>query len=192
MFAEGHGDGHYCSMRVFAGIGVPEQVKDHLGSALEMVRSPSRSRNPWIPQVNWHITLVFYGNQPDGMVGELVSNLEAAARTFSPFEVNLAHAGVFHHDVCWVGVNDPTNSLGPLAEEVRGQYAVDNQHTKNRFHMTISRSGRRAELADTMAAMSIYQGTTWVVDSITLWESHLGEGPGGHPLYSSLKEVPLG
>ena len=184
--------GHYGSMRVFAGIGLPGEVSDHLARALEMVRPPGRVRNPWIPQSNWHITLAFYGNQPDGILEELIRNLRAAAIRTQPFEIDLNGAGVFHKDVCWIGTTDPSESLGPLAEKVRGDYAIMNQHAKNRFHVTISRSGRKADLTAAMAALSVYRGPEWLVDHITLYESSLGEGAGGHSLYTSLAEVPLG
>ncbi|MDR0488751.1 MAG: RNA 2',3'-cyclic phosphodiesterase [Propionibacteriaceae bacterium] len=179
-------------MRVFAGIALPGEVSDHVAGALEMVRLPGRSRNPWIPQMNWHITLAFYGNQPEGVLDELIGNLQTAAVATVPFEIALGGAGVFHRDVCWIGTTDPSGSLNPLAERVRGDYAIGDQHTKNRFHVTISRSGRKAELSSTMAALAIYRGPAWMVDHITLYESSLGEGAGGHPLYTPLAEVPLG
>ena len=179
-------------MRVFAGIALPESVTDHLSHALEMISPTNQKRALWIPSTNWHVTLGFYGEQPEGMEEELTENLRRAARTVAPFEIGLAGAGVFHKDVCWIGIRDPREVLGPLADEVRGDHAARDQHAKNRFHVTVSRSGRHGDLANAMAALSVYQGPTWMVDRLTLFESRLGEGMGGHPLYTVLAEVPLG
>ncbi|MCL2471597.1 MAG: RNA 2',3'-cyclic phosphodiesterase [Propionibacteriaceae bacterium] len=177
-------------MRVFAAITLPENVRDHLASALAMV-TPSASRNPWGPSVNWHVTLAFYGEQPEGMLDQLLEQVEAAAAGTTAFEINLAGAGVFHHDVCWVGVSDPTAALGPLAQTVRQTYATAAQHAQNRFHVTVSRAGRQARLADAMAALSVYRGPAWTVEQISLFRSDLGAGVGGHPLYTELARATL-
>ena len=179
-------------MRVFTGIDIPPNVRDHLATALAMAAPPRTARNPWIPSMNWHVTLGFYGEQPDGIVEELTHNLEEAARQTQPFELGLSGAGTFRHDVCWIGVSDPSDALGSLADKVRQTHATGNQHAQNRFHVTISRSGRQSNLAHTMRALSVYQGPMWTVDSMTLYQSTLGEGPGGHPLYTPVITIPLG
>ena len=180
-------------MRLFAGIALPQKVREHLSQALAMAAPAHQSgRNPWGPSTNWHITLAFYGETPAGLVGELTENLKAAAARTPQFDLALAGAGVFRHEVCWIGTADPANALGPLADKVRGQYATDRQNTKNRFHVTISRAGARLRLEDTMAALSVYRGPTWTVDQITLYRSDLGQGAGGHPLYTAVARAQLG
>ena len=179
-------------MRVFAAIDLPTTVRDHLATALAMASPPRAARNPWIPSMNWHVTLGFFGEQPEGVVDELALSLQAAGRETPSFDLNLAGAGTFRHDVCWIGVNDPDNALGPLAERVRQTYATAGQHAQNRFHVTVSRSGRQSNLAHTMKALSIYQGPTWTAHDLTLYRSILGEGPGGHPLYTPVITIPLG
>ena len=185
--------GHYWDVRLFAGIPLPQNVRDHVARALDMVHPAQRAaRNPWIPSVNWHITLAFYGEQPEGMVDQLVENIQAAARETAPFELGLAGAGVFHQEVCWIGLSDSAEVLGPLAQKVRGSYTSGDQHTKNRFHLTVSRAGRHGGLADAMSALSVYRGPVWTADHICLFHSTLGQGVGGHPLYKVLARVPLG
>jgi len=180
-------------VRLFAGIAIPGPAHEHLSRALSMVSPPRRTgRNPWGPSANWHITLAFYGEQPDALAEAIAGNLRSAAAVTPPFDISLAGAGVFRHDVCWIGVHDPGDALGPLADLVRGEYATAHQHTQNRFHITVSRSGRRAGLEDTMAALAVYRGPAWTVDAITLFRSDLGEGVGGHPLYTPLATARLG
>jgi len=171
---------------------LPPTVRDHLATALAMASPPRTTRDPWIPAANWHLTLGFFGEQPEGILDELTQSLRLAASQTRPFTLSLAGAGTFRHDVCWIGVSDPTEALGPLADKVRDTYATGHQHAQNRFHVTVSRAGRQARLADTMAALSVYQGPTWTVREITLFESILGEGVGGHPLYRPLCTVGFG
>ncbi|MDR0283532.1 MAG: RNA 2',3'-cyclic phosphodiesterase [Propionibacteriaceae bacterium] len=179
-------------MRLFAGIALPAAQRDHLASALEMVRPPAHAaRNPWEPSANWHVTLGFYGEQPDGMMDELADNLRLAAARTAPFTLALAGAGLFRHDVGWIGVTDPARALGPLAERVRGTYATLYQSTQNRFHVTVTRAGRQAGLAPTLAALAVYRGPEWTVGEITLFRSDLHEGIGGHPRYTVLATAQL-
>ncbi len=179
-------------MRVFAAIEPPATVGDHLAQALAMVAPGGRAaRNPWTPRQNWHVTLAFYGEQPEGALDDLAANLRAAARAVPPFDLALAGAGVFRHDACWIGVSDPGDVLGPLSVAVRGPWAVDDQRARNRFHLTVSRAGRLVGLEDAMAALAVYRGPAWTVDRIGLYRSDLGEGPGGHPRYTPLELVRL-
>jgi 2'-5' RNA ligase len=135
--------------------------------------------------------LAFYGESPNALAEDLAANLTQAANQTPRFELDLAGAGSFRQDVCWIGVTDPAQALGRLAHLVRGSYATAVQHTQNRFHVTVSRSGRKAGLEDAMAALMVYRGPTWTVDHITLFRSDLGEGVGGHPLYTPLAHATL-
>ncbi len=177
------------TMRLFAAIALPRTVRDHLAQALAMATADGRG---WIPAANWHITLAFYGRQPEDMVAELTGHLDQVVAARAPFELALAGAGVFRHDVCWIGLSDPENALAPLAETVRGPYASPPQHAHNRFHVTVSRSGRQANLAAAMAALTVYRGPSWTVDQIDLYHSELGAGMGGHPLYTREATCQLG
>jgi len=194
-----------CGMRVFAAISLPDSVRDHLAGALEMV-SPPAVRHPWSPPENWHITLAFYGERPSGIVDELAGELRAVAAQTAPFEIGLAGAGVFRHEVCWIGVSDPGGGLGALAQAVRTDYATADQHAHSRFHVTVARvpaakavpvrrrrsAGPQDGLDYSIAALSVYRGPVWTVDHITLFRSDLGGGPAGHPLYTALAEVGFG
>jgi 2'-5' RNA ligase len=181
-------------VRVFAAIGLPAAVRDHLAGALEMV-APIRTttRHTWSPGGNWHITLAFYGDRSQGVVEQLSDNLYSAAHQTAPFELSLAGAGVFRQEVGWIGVSDPTGGLAPLAGLLRSQYATADQHAHSRFHVTVPRrAGRAPGLDPVMAALSVYAGPAWTVDKITLFRSDLGVGVEGHPLYSPLFEAKLG
>ena len=179
-------------MRLFVAIDLPPEVTDHLSRALEMVTPPERTaRSPWIPTENWHITLAFYGEQPDGALDEIRGYLDQVGNANPDLKLSLAGAGIFHHDTCWIGVHDEEGVLAPLAKHARGDYSTPHQHAENRFHVTISRAGRKANLKSAMAALAVYRGPSWIAHSIYLYESVLGEGPSGHPRYICKKASPL-
>lgn len=178
-------------MRLFAAIRPPQAVLDHLASALDLLSADRRGRNPWLPQINWHITLAFYGDVPDGLAPEIAQRLAAVARTTGPFQLHLAGAGVFNRDTCWVGLADPSDALTSLAEDLRRDLVRAGQHASHRFHLTVSRSGRRADLAPAMRALAVYTGPDWLVDQIGAYRSDLGQGIGGHPRYSEIASAHL-
>jgi len=177
-------------VRVFSAIALPAVVRDHLAGALAMTGGTTGA--PWDPVENWHITLGFYGEVPAARVEEISDAVAAVAARTPPFSLALAGAGTFRQDVCWIGVADPDRVLPGLAAAVRADFATSDQHAHNRFHVTISRSGRRAGLAGALAALAVYRGPTWTVDRLVVYRSDLGEGTAGHPLYTVLSEHPLG
>ena len=173
-------------MRLFAAIRPPDRVLDHLANALDLISLPHQARNPWAPRANWHITLAFYGEVPDGLTPDIERRLDAVVQQTPPFRLSLAGAGVFNRDTCWVGVDDPSGVLPKLASELRDDLTAGKQHAANRFHLTLSRAGRQAGLGDAMRALAVYRGPEWPVERITLYRSDLGQGVGGHPLYTSV------
>lgn len=161
--------------------------------------APPTSRHPWSPRENWHITLAFHGECSASAVEELIANLPVVAQQTPPFELALAGSGVFRNDAYWIGVHDPSQALPPLAALLRQSYATANQHAHNRFHITVARAGRRGHdrgkgsaMDRAVAALSVYRGPTWTVESITLFQSELGAGFEGHPRYTVLAEAQLG
>lgn len=63
-------------MRLFASITPPIEVTEHLINALRPYKDDLR----WSDPDNWHITLAFYGELPDGAVEDLIEHLTSAAR----------------------------------------------------------------------------------------------------------------
>jgi len=178
-------------MRLFAAIRPPEAVLDHLTGALDALDRPRQQHNPWQPRANWHITLAFYGEVPAGLAPDIVQRLEAVARTAEPFRLRLAGAGIFNRDTCWVGVADPADVLAGLAERLRADLIQAGQHASHRFHLTLSRSGRRADLTPLMRALAVYSGPEWLADQIRLYNSDLGQGIGGDPRYDQVAAAGL-
>lgn len=200
-------------MRLFAAVTPPEDVLDHLETALTMLGDlpapPQREgrrprgtraareahRSPWTPRSTWHLTLAFFGTVPDGAVPDLGSAVAAAATEMDPFTIHLSGAGTFRGTVLWVGVGGAT---APLADAMHALVdvgstivALEDRRERNRAHLTVSRSP--AVDATTAAhALSVYRGPAWTVDAIELVESRLGAGEQGHPVHTVVERFPLG
>jgi 2'-5' RNA ligase len=179
-------------MRLFAAITPPEEIRDHLEHALSMV-APLTTRPVWQPRSNWHVTLAFYGETPAGQLGMIIEDLREAARQVTPFTVELAGAGTFRGKSSWIGVSDPDGQLAKLSrllrESAETQSGRPDNRQRNRAHLTVS---RKPGLENAMAALSGYRSPSWQAQEVILYESKLGEGPGGHALYTALETVTLG
>lgn len=196
------------SIRLFAGITPPQPVREHLDIALEDVRARAGETLRWTPRANWHITLSFYGEQPAGSIEEISDYLGSVAMANSPMSVHLAGAGAFHSTRLWIGVGGETDRLRGLMSECLLDADLPR---RNRAHLSVAtlsnshrpqrRRGRRSSpvignstprLDNFVHALSVYSGPEFDIDSIELFESRLGEGPGGAPAYEVLARFPLG
>lgn len=122
--------------------------------------------------------------------------------------VHLSGAGAFHSSRLWIGVGGETDRLRGLMSEClldadlpRRNRAHLSVATLSNSHRTQRRRGRRsspvignsaARLDNFVHALSVYSGPTFDVDAIELFESRLGEGPGGAPAYEVLARFPFG
>ncbi|MDR2565627.1 MAG: RNA 2',3'-cyclic phosphodiesterase [Bifidobacteriaceae bacterium] len=192
-------------MRLFAAVRPPDHVKDHLAGALAGALGAATDRSvPFSPRVNWHVTLAFYGDVPDGSVTAWENGLAQELSGLAPFTVELRGAGVVRRRVGWIGVGGETRALkramaaataaGELASQAVGRRpAVPGgpEARALRPHLTVTRAADRPAVKSALSALAIYRGPSWLVEEVTLISSDLGRGPGGHALYTLQSTVRL-
>ena len=157
----------------------------------------------WIPRENVHLTLLFLGDTPMELVGDIESKLSEAAKRTNPFELTLGATGAFpsFHSpkILWVGLGGNVRQLVQLQGRIEGSLRTIGFEPERRPfkpHITVGRterdltrqyegdvgfSWRRAELPSVRAAVPVKE--------IHLLRSHLQ--PGG-AVYESTLAVPLG
>lgn len=183
--------GYHDCMRLFAAITPPMEVTEHLVRALRPLRGDLR----WGDPDNWHITLAFYGEQPDGTVEDLIEHLSTAARMTPEFTIRLKGAGSFNNKNLWMGVGGDTRELRNLMADC----LLDPQERKRqRAHLTVARSSQRMKyrgwdpvIPDLVHVLSVYQGPEWHVGEIELMSSEPGRGRSGGPLYETVGTLTL-
>ncbi|WP_225754189.1 RNA 2',3'-cyclic phosphodiesterase [Actinotalea sp. Marseille-Q4924] len=209
-------------MRLFAALRPPDVVLHHLAAALEAVRlgtdgadaAGPRSPVRWSPPENWHVTLAFYGDVPDGAAHELQEGLAVLSSGREPFDLSLRGAGVFAHRTLWVGVGGDAGAAAELCAGAREVGAVVLGHAetreRSRPHLTVGRvaqdvragrsRGRRGpgdgrpapdELAGPVRALGVYEGPSWTVTDLRLVRSELGRGRGGSALHTDVARLAL-
>ena len=59
-------------------------------------------------------------------------------------------------------------------------------------HVTLARIGRPFDVTKWVRVLDAYRGPTWTADTVSLVESHLGEGPRNRPRYDVVGRFPMG
>lgn len=185
-------------MRLFAAVTPPPEVLEDLAQHLEPRREAGGDVR-WTDPDQWHVTLSFMAEAPERVLDDLVERLTRTAARHQPFELALLGAGAFPNPyaarVLWAGVADPDGGLGPLAHGIRNacnKAGATPEGAKFHPHLTLGRFRRPTEATKWIRALDAYESPVWRARSVSLIESHLGEGRRNRPRYEVLAELPLG
>ena len=135
-------------MRLFVALRPLEPVLLHLDLALRTVavRVDTGDRSSpvrWTEVENRHLTVAFFGEVADALVGDLDDEIDADVTGVEPFELHLRGAGVFAHRALWVGVGGDVDALRWLSDAV-GRAGADfvarsDDRVGSRPHLTVGR-----------------------------------------------------
>ena len=107
-------------MRLFIAALITEEMRAALARAQEALQraAPDRALR-WVAPENYHITLLFLGEQPEERVPAIVQAMESARAGIAPFEVGVQGLGVFPNwnrpNVLWAGVSEGGQPLAQMA-----------------------------------------------------------------------------
>ena len=148
---------------------------------------------------NLHLSIKFFGEQPDTAPAALAALLAPVGAAHEPFDLRLSGLGAFPNlrapRVVWMGVQqDPRLELVHHDVEAvcaASGYALDGRAF--RPHITLARVREPLPLANAralaLAARAVVYKGVQQVSALTLFESTLG--PGG-PRYTKVASIPLG
>lgn len=196
-------------MRVFVSIRPSADARLHLQNALDEVRQTAGQLLRWGDADQWHLTLAFQADLPEGAVPDALDGLTAIASGHAPLTLHLSGAGSFSGRTLWIGVG---GEVGRLESLMREELLGEPDRERRRAHLTVARVSARAPrprrrrtrwsvpepdptqilLADAVRALSVYRGPAWEATELELVASHLGQGRFGGPLHEVLGVVPLG
>lgn len=172
-------------IRLFAALFPSDAAREHLVAALRPIRDFSGQEIRWTDPDNWHITLAFYGQQPnDGAsISEHLAHVSSFHRAPTLY---LNGAGAFEQRTLWMGVG------GDPLKDMMSECCLPDMDPRQRPHLTVGRTGRRSRdpyaVGDIVHALTVYRGPEFTCDELCLVQSHLGEGRGGGPRYEVLEK----
>jgi 2'-5' RNA ligase len=157
------------------------------------------SEASWVAEDNLHLSIKFFGEQPDTAPAELAALLAPVGAAHQPFDLRVSGLGAFPNlrapRVVWMGVqHDPRLEL--MHHDVEATCAANGYPLDARAfrpHITIARV--RAELpvanarALALAARAVVYKGVQQVSALSVIESTLGAGG---PHYTKVASIPLG
>ncbi|KOX16975.1 RNA 2',3'-cyclic phosphodiesterase [Nocardiopsis sp. NRRL B-16309] len=182
-------------MRLFVALVPPEETLDALRAAVGRGRRHTPGLR-WSRPGDWHITLVFLGEVDGEDLAELSAALGAEAGAHAPFEIAVRGWGRFPRDrvrssVLWAGVTGNTGALDSLALGLRAAARSVGIPVDTRPyvpHVTVARSRRPRDLADTVHALGLLRTRPWSAREVHLVESR----PGADDPYRTVRTWTLG
>jgi 2'-5' RNA ligase len=183
-------------VRLFVAAYPPREALDDLAALVERLAigqpaEPGRSRR-LAPHEQWHVTLAFLGEVPDGKADKAADAVRrvAGGDTTAP-AVRIAGGGRFgrgRFTIMWAAMGGDVAGLTALASTVRRELRsarLPFDRKPFRPHLTLARPGDRVttgELAADLAALKAYEGPLWTVDAVRLVRSTLGPQPHYDPI----------
>jgi len=174
---------------MFVAVVPPEEALADLEEFLEPRRAAAEFR--WADPKQVHLTLAFMEQVAERRLDDLQERLGRAAGRRTAFRTALAGGGAFPHvgraRVLWAGLDldEPGRTelsrlaTGARAAATKAGAPVDG--ARFRPHVTLARMRHPLEATSWVRLLDGYRGPAWLVEEITLVESHLGEGPRGRP-----------
>jgi RNA 2',3'-cyclic 3'-phosphodiesterase len=184
---------------MFVAVVPPSDVVEHLDAFLDVRRAAAAYR--WAPVEQFHVTLAFLAEVPEGKLDDLVERLGRAAARRHSFAATVSGGGAFPNAgrarVLWAGLDLDDDGRTEISRMATGARAAANRAgvpvdgQRFRPHVTVARLGTPQEVTPWVRLLDAYRGPTWTVDRMTLVASYLGEGPHGRPRYEPVQELLL-
>jgi len=178
--------------RCFVGVPVPTRLRTDVGAVVELWRGGDAAPDlRWTDPDDWHVTLAFLGATDSSAVPDLVSALRMVADATAAFRLRTGGVGAFPRPgaarAIWYGVSDPDQRLTELAGRVQAAALPPGPRARFHAHVTLARSrARRGEpLGPWLATLEPPNGTL-VVNALTLFRSHLTQGPARYEVLARL------
>lgn len=169
-------------MRLFTALDVDPEIKSSFQSAVRELRQ-TRAPVRWVKPEAMHLTLKFLGETPEEKLSPLGYLLEEVCRNIYPFTVIFSGMGAFpglsRPRVLWAGVEEPSGTLGALAERMENGFSeLGWEKEKRKFHphVTVGRVKGNINLKQLSDAVSRLQERSWgrqETTGVSLYRSHL-------------------
>ena len=183
-------------MRLFIAVDVTEEVRAAVAEKAARLREANCDVG-WVKPENFHLTLKFLGETPDGRLDDIKAALDLVALSRAAFELELRGMGCFPERgaprVVWVGAGAGRDALKAVARDVEGameDLGFPREQREFAAHLTIGRVRgprgaerlRRLVEAETEASFG-----RCVVNEIRLYKSTLASGGSIYDLLHAAK-----
>lgn len=188
-------------MRLFIAALISEEVRAALAEARAQLERavPDRTLR-WVAPENYHITLLFLGEQPEERVPAIVEAMGQVRVGVTPFRIQVRGLGVFPNwnrpNVLWAGATQGTPQLTQLATALERRLLSAPSNKQFHPHITLARlktphrdaEGVKKRLFDAVQRLLPAEFGGYELRAISLMQSTLT--PDGS-IYTELERVEL-
>lgn len=183
-------------MRLFIAVDVTEEVRTAVAGQAARLREANCDVG-WVKPENFHLTLKFLGETPDGRLDDIKASLDLIAASRAAFELELCSMGCFPERgaprVVWVGAGAGRDALAVVVRDVEGgmeNLGFPREQRDFAAHLTIGRvrSPRGVERLRHRVEEEADTGFgRCVVDEIRLYKSTLASSGSVYDLMHAAK-----
>lgn len=183
--------------KLFLAISTQEGLEPTAPQVIKKMRANADQRGleiRWVPQKNYHVTLVFLGNTHESKIPDIELLMKECAAESPPFLLKISDVGAFPDEftsrVLWFGVQN-SKTLRALQEKLSeklSDYRYSAESREFSPHLTIARLRNPHKTKDLMSPHVRKKIGKVSVSEIVLYES-VGSAP--FPVYKPLLRVPL-
>ena len=186
------------TIRTFVAVEIPDEIRSRAAALVERLRV-AQAKVRWTDLATMHWTMNFLGDVPDAEIPAVCDEVAAAAKPFTPFDIEVRGLGAFPNAgrprTIWLGVGEGKEPLIYLQAALERHLAtLGFRPEARRFqpHLTLGRvrdgSTGLAELAELIRKHADFDAGTMYVDEAVVFSSRLErtgavhERLGGGPL----------
>ncbi|CUU11404.1 MAG: RNA 2',3'-cyclic phosphodiesterase [Fimbriimonadales bacterium] len=131
-------------MRLFVAVLIPPDLMHRLAQEQARLKRhlPDRALR-WVAPENFHITLLFLGEQPEERLSAIREAVQQASSEVAPFTIQVQGLGVFPNwnrpQVLWSGVEQGTAPLTQLAQRLQQNLLETPERKPFHAHITLAR-----------------------------------------------------
>ncbi len=176
---------HSCpeqNRRVFLALDLPAEIKEEISKTVAKIKRILPQGVRFIPPENWHITLIFIGDQKESEIEKIAQAIQNIAPTFSIPEISLNSISYGPNEsrprMVWGTLNlETSEKIGKLCDKLglalEGKgIAIKNEGRNFNGHITLARIAdyiQKSKLPSLIFPISL----KFKVESVTFFESKL-------------------
>ena len=184
-------------VRVFIAITPPATIQQKVTEVREAFQ---HSNLPWrwVRAEHIHLTLKFFGNVPMERISAIAQAMERASHEQTAFPLRATSLGCFPHAsrprVLWIGLDDPSQALGPLYERLTSaclSLGFPAEERPFHPHLTLARVQNKGPSNQLFSTLDRHQNRgfgEFLVTRIYLYKSQINRGG---PAYTILRSMAL-
>jgi 2'-5' RNA ligase len=171
------------TIRTFVAVEIPEEIRHRAAALVERLRV-SQAKVRWGDTGTMHWTTNFLGDVPDTELPAVCAEVAAAAKPFTPFDLEVRGVGAFPNAgrprTIWLGAGEGKEPLIYLQSALERHLATLGFRAEaRRFqpHLTLGRvrdgSSGLTELADLLRKHAEFDAGLMTVDEVVVFSSRL-------------------